>query len=94
MKSLSVAALSSVALPLLSAVKAQITLSDVPQASCNGDVATGTATISTDYTLPTGSQRIPAGDFWDQMGAVWVFSTDTEGIQFSDLTIPGAGAPG
>ena len=27
------------------------------------------------------------------MGATWVFSTDTEGIEFSDLGIPGAGSP-
>lgn len=43
-------------------------------------------------TIETGSQRIPAGDFWEQMGAVWVFSTDSEGIEFSGLGIPGTGA--
>ena len=76
----------------ISAVKAQISLSDVPQASCAGNAATATATFSTSMTIETGSQRIPAGDFWEQMGAVWVFSTDSEGIEFSGLGIPGAGA--
>lgn len=85
-------AFSSLAFLLASTVRSQITISDVPQASCAGNVATGTATFSTEMTLPTGSQRIPAGDFWDQMGAVWVLSTDTEGVEFSDLGIPGAGA--
>ena len=28
---------------------------------------------------------IPAGDFWNQTGAVWTFSTDSQGILFSDL---------
>lgn len=87
------AAFVSLALPFLSLTRAQISLSDVPQDSCAGNVATGTATYSTDMTIPTGTQRIPAGDFWDQMGAVWVFSTDTEGVEFSDLGIPGAGSP-
>ncbi|MCJ1272566.1 hypothetical protein MMC21_000352 [Puttea exsequens] len=45
--------------------------------------------------MPTGeTQRIPAGDYWNQSGAVWVFSTDTAGIQFGFAAIPGEGAPG
>lgn len=85
-------ALGGFVLFFLSVVRAQIIISEVPQASCAGEVATGTATFSTEMTLPTGSQRIPAGSFWDQMGAIWVFSTDTDGITFSDLGIPGSGA--
>ena len=84
--------LKTAAIAFTLSVHAQITITDVPVDSCAGS-PTGTATFSTDLTIPTGSQRIPAGDFWEQQGAQWVFSTDTEGIQFSDLAIPGAGAP-
>ena len=38
------------------------------------------------------SQRIPAGDFWAQSGAVWKFSTDTPGVKFGYAAIPGVGA--
>lgn len=76
-----------------SSVQAQIALSEVPLASCAGNAISGTATYTTDMMLPTDeTQRIPAGDFWDQFGAVWEFSTDTLGIKFGSLGIPGAGA--
>ena len=76
-----------------SSVQAQIALSEVPLASCAGNAISGTATYSTDMMLPTDeTQRIPAGDFWDQFGAVWEFSTDTPGVKFGSLGIPGAGA--
>ena len=85
--------LSVLILTYCTSVQAQITLSEVPLASCSGNVISGTATYTTDMTLPTDeSQRIPAGDFWDQESAVWVFSTDTPGIIFDGLGIPGAGA--
>ncbi len=77
-----------------SSVQAQIAISEVPLASCAGNVVSGTATYTTDMMLPTDeSERIPAGDFWDQEGAVWEFSTDTPGVKFGWLGIPGAGAP-
>ena len=80
-------------LTLCSSVQAQIALSEVPVASCAGNAISGTATYTTDMMLPTDqSQRIPAGDFWDQEGAVWEFSTDTPGVKFAFLGIPGAGA--
>ena len=85
--------LSVLILIYCSSVQAQITLSEVPLASCSGNAISGTATYRTDMTLPTDeSQRIPAGDFWDQESAVWEFSTDTPGIIFDGLGIPGAGA--
>ena len=72
-------------------VFAQITIASVPSSGCDGKPF-GSATYSTDLTLPTGSQRIVAGDFWQQAGAQWNFSTDTQGIEFSSLGIPGWGA--
>ena len=72
-----------------SSVNAQITLPTVT--GCVGNPA-GTATYSTDLTVATGTERIVAGDFWNQLGAVWVLSTDTEGIEFSQPGIPGYGA--
>ena len=85
--------LSVLILTYCSSVQAQITLSEVPLASCSGNAISGTATYTTDMILPTDeSQRIPAGDFWDQESAVWEFSTDTPGIIFEGLGIPGAGA--
>ena len=74
---------------LLSSVNAQISIPTLT--GCVGNPA-GTATFSTSLSLATGSERIPAGDFWNQLGAVWVFSTDTEGIDFSQPGIPGYGA--
>lgn len=68
--------LATIAFILLSSARAQISLSDIPVASCVGNVISGTATFSTSMSLATGlSQNIPAGDFWTQIGAVWVFST-------------------
>ena len=85
--------LSVLVLTYCSSVQAQIALSEIPVASCAGNVISGTATYTTDMILPTDeSQGIPAGDFWDQEGAVWEFSTDTPGIKFMGLGIPGAGA--
>ena len=76
-----------------SSVQAQINLSEVPVASCAGNVISGTANYSTDIYFPTElSQRIPAGDFWAQSGAVWKFSTDTPGVKFGYAAIPGVGA--
>ena len=74
---------------LWSSVNAQITLPTVT--GCVGNPA-GTATFTTDLTIETGSERIVAGDFWNQLGAIWVLSTDTEGIEFSQPGIPGYGA--
>ena len=74
---------------LWSSVNAQITLPTVT--GCVGNPA-GTATFTTDLTIETGSERIVAGDFWNQLGAVWILSTDTEGIEFSQPGIPGYGA--
>lgn len=74
-------------------VRAQITLSEIQVASCASNVIAGTASYSTDMYLPTDEpQRIPAGNFWDQGGAVWEFSTDTPGIKFGFAEIPGTGA--
>ena len=82
--------LSVLILTCCSSVQAQISLSEF---ACAGNAILGTATYTTDMVLPTDeSQRIPAGNFWDQGGAVWVFSTDTPGVIFGALGIPGAGA--
>ena len=82
--------LSFLILTYCSSVQAQIVLSTF---ACVGNAILETATYTTDMVLPTDeSQRIPAGDFWDQGGAVWVFSTDTPGVIFGALGIPGAGA--
>ena len=74
---------------LYTSVNAQITLPTVT--GCIGNPA-GTATFTTDLSVETGTERIVAGDFWNQIGAVWIFSTDTEGIEFSQPGIPGYGA--
>lgn len=74
-----------------SVTNAQISLSSVPTSGCVGN-ALGTATFTTDLSLQTGSQLISAGNFWNQAGAVWTFSTDTDGVEFRILGIPGFGA--
>ena len=65
--------------------QAQINLAPIPTSACAGKGLSGSATFATSTSLPTGAQRIPAGDFWNQVGAEWVFDTDTSGILFSDL---------
>lgn len=82
-------AISPLLLLLCSTVEAQITLPTLT--GCIGN-PTGTATFSTSTSIATGSESIPAGDFWNQLGAVWIFSTDTEGIEFTQPGIPGYGA--
>lgn len=82
-------AISPLVLLLCSITKAQITLPTLT--GCIGN-PTGTATYSTEMTVETGTERIVAGDFWSQLGAVWVFSSDTEGVQFGQPGIPGYGA--
>lgn len=74
---------------LCSTVKAQITLPSLT--GCVGN-PTGTATYSTQMTVETGTERIVAGDFWSQLGAVWVFSSDSEAAEFGQPGIPGFGA--
>ena len=65
---------------------AQITVNLIPEdASACPNGPSGTATFSTVQGYPTGSQEIPAGDFWNQAGAVWTFETDSQGILFGDL---------
>ena len=48
------------------------------------NVVTGIATFSTVISnIPTESQiLIPAGDYWNQAGAVWNFTTGTQGVGF------------
>lgn len=65
--------------------QAQITLAPIPTSACAGQGLSGSATFASSTSLATGEQRIPAGDFWIQVGAEWVFDTDTSGIIFSDL---------
>ncbi len=65
--------------------QAQITLAPIPTDACAGKGLSGSATFASSTSLATGAQRIPAGDFWNQVGAEWVFDTDTKGILFSDL---------
>ena len=72
-------------------VQSQITIQSVPASECAGNPF-GTATFSTEVSLATGSQRIVAGDFWQQAGAQWNFSTKSNGIMFCGLGIPGWGA--
>ena len=73
---------------------AQVDLEPIDTASgCASKGLTGTVTYSTAISRATGAQRIPAGDFWEQQGAQWVFDTDTSGIEFSNLAIPGVGSP-
>ena len=70
---------------LLRYSQAQITLAPIPTSACAGQGLAGSATFASSTSLPTGAQRIPAGDFWNQVGAEWVFDTDTSGVLFSDL---------
>ena len=72
-----------------SSVNAQITLPTIT--GCVGNPA-GTATYTTDLSISTGSERIVAGDFWNQLGAIWILSTDSKDIEFSQPGIPGYGA--
>ncbi|KAL9063802.1 MAG: hypothetical protein Q9161_009263 [Pseudevernia consocians] len=65
--------------------QAQITLAPIPTDACAGKGLSGSATFASSTSLATGAQRIPAGDFWNQVGAEWVFDTDTSGVLFSDL---------
>lgn len=65
--------------------EAQITLAPIPTSACVGQGLSGSATFASSVSLATGAQRIPAGDFWNQVGAEWVFDTDTSGVLFSDL---------
>ena len=65
--------------------QAQITLAPIPTDACAGQGLSGSATFASSTSLTTGAQRIPAGDFWNQVGAEWVFDTDTSGVLFSDL---------
>lgn len=64
---------------------AQININPIPTDACAGQGLSGSATFASSTSLATGSQRIPAGDFWNQEGAEWVFDTDTSGIFFSDV---------
>ena len=84
---MTITSLQSIAgfLLILRYVHAQMTLSSIPTSACKGQGLAGTATFASSTSLPTGAQRIPAGDFWNQVGAEWVFDTDTDGILFSDL---------
>ena len=68
-----------------------IPINDVPTSSCIGNPV-GTATFTSDVTVSTGSINVPAGDFWNQAGALWEFSMDTKGFAFEGPGIPGYGA--
>lgn len=71
--------------------QAPIPISDIPSSSCFGNPA-GTVTFASDITIPTGEVQIPASDIWNQTGAVWEFSPDSEGFVFEAPGIPGYGA--
>ena len=85
MKDRSLETFCGILLVLRGCVQAQITLAPIPTSACAGQGLSGSATFASSTSLATGAQRIPAGDFWNQVGAEWVFDTDTSGIQFSDL---------
>ena len=68
-----------------------ISIGSVPTSSCIGNPV-GTATFTSDVTIPTGPIRVPADSFWNQAGALWEFSTDSKGLAFQDAGIPGYGA--
>ena len=51
---------------------------------CTNGLAGGKSTTTT-YAEATGGQRIPAGDYWNQIGAVWVLSTNNDDVFFYDL---------
>ena len=71
---------------LFHSAKAQISISLIQEdASACPSGPVGSATYSTVQPYATGSQEIPAGEFWNQIGAVWTFSTDNDGVFFSDL---------
>ena len=90
MLSISTSAFFLCLLALPATIRAQVSISSVANSGCVAN-AFGTATYSTQLALPTGSQRVVAGSFWQQAGANWTFSTDTKGVIFSDLGIPGLG---
>ena len=85
MKTPSLQTLSGFFIILRGYARAQITLEPIPTSDCAGQGLSGSATFASSTSLATGAQRIPAGDFWNQVGAEWVFDTDTSGILFSDL---------
>ena len=77
---------------LLPQSNADITLTGVPTSACVGANAAGTASFSSNLAVSTGNVQLAAGDYWNQAGAVWEFSTDTKGFAFSQPGIPGYGA--
>ena len=96
MASLNIASLARLlltALALSSKVTSQtFTLPDaIPTSGCIGN-AVGTATFSSKLAAKTGYETLKAGNYWNQAGAVWEFSTDTKGYVLGDPKIPGAGA--
>ena len=89
MRTPSLETLGSFLVVLRGYAQAQITLPPIPTDACGGKGLSGTATFTSSTSLPTGAQQIPAGGFWKQVGAEWVFDTDTQGIFFSDLEANG-----
>ena len=65
---------------------AQVTINVVSRSDiCTNGLSGIAGTYSTVQAHATGGQRIPAGDFWSEAGATWVFSTDDEDVFFSDV---------
>lgn len=81
----SLEALSGFSFVLRVYTEAQITLAPIPTSACAGKGLSCSATFASSTSHATGAQRIPTGDFWNQVGAEWLFDTDTSGVLFSDL---------
>ena len=62
------------------AASEQITLPIIPTKTCIGNQL-ATASYSTQLLLKTSDSYDLAGEFWNQSGAIWTFSTDTKDVK-------------
>ena len=89
MYSISSQAVFWVSFSILSSAGAQITISSISGCANN---TLGTATYSTQVTLPTTTNLKKSDKKLKKKKTSWTFSTDSKRITFSNLGIPGWGA--
>ena len=81
-------ALSVVFLAFVPQANAEFKLETLQTSGCRTN-AVSTATFSTAFSTVIGDVELSKGSYWEQGGAVWEFSTNTEGIIFSDPLVQG-----
>ena len=76
-------------LAITSPSHAEFKLEDLQTSGCIGPaIRTSTASTSSAFSTTTGKIELAKGSYWQQVGAVWEVSTDTEGIAFNNLSGP------